>query len=130
MGAKPEVGHLLHEFVPAEDVYIVATAVKRLFDKHGNRKNKHAARLRFLWNSLGEQRFRELYAQELEAVRRQHPPAFVLAEIVEEVLSPEVAPRHDESEEFLQWKRRYAGGGNTAPRGAVFHADCCLPRQH
>ncbi len=49
MGTKPEVGHLLHEFIPADDVYLVAEATKRVFDKHGNRKNKNAARLRFLW---------------------------------------------------------------------------------
>ena len=57
LGTKPEVGHLLHEFIPAEDVYVVASAVKQLFDKHGNRKNRHAARMRFLWKTLGEARF-------------------------------------------------------------------------
>ena len=53
LGAKPAVGHLLHEFIPASEVYLVTRAVKRLFDKHGNRKNRHSARLRFLWNTLG-----------------------------------------------------------------------------
>ena len=107
MGAKPEVAHLLHDFVPAEDVYVVATAVKRLFDKHGNRKNKHAARLRFLWNTLGEKRFRELYVQEVEAVRLQNPPAFAPANVVEKLLANDVAPIKDESVEFITWKRRY-----------------------
>jgi sulfite reductase (ferredoxin) len=107
LGAKPEVGHLLHDFVPAEDVYLVATAVKRLFDRHGNRKNKHAARLRFLWNSLGEQRFRELYALELDAARQQNPPAFTPVAIVEDLQSSGVKPRHDESVEFIAWRRRY-----------------------
>ncbi len=35
-----------------------------MFDRHGNRKNKHAARLRFLWNRLGEESFRNLYEEE------------------------------------------------------------------
>ena len=61
MGSKPEVAHLLHEFIPWSDTYVVAEAAKRLFDKHGNRKNKNAARLRYLWNQLGEARFRDLY---------------------------------------------------------------------
>src|SRR5581483_8529403 len=56
MGTKPEVGHLLHEFIPTDDVLFVTEATKRAFDKHGNRKNKNAARLRFLWNQLGEVR--------------------------------------------------------------------------
>ena len=33
MGSKPEVGHLLHEFIPADDVYFVE-ATKRVLDKH------------------------------------------------------------------------------------------------
>jgi sulfite reductase (ferredoxin) len=71
MGTKPEVGHLLHEFTPADDVYLVAEATKRVFDKHGNRKDKRAARLRFLWNQLGEDRFRQLYEQELRELRQE-----------------------------------------------------------
>ena len=107
MGAKPEVAHVLHDFVPAEDVYIVAEAVKRVFDKHGNRKNKNTARLRFLWNTLGEKRFRELYTQELKELRQQSPAAFVLQNIVEEFAAPDVAPIQNDSAEFIVWKRRY-----------------------
>ena len=107
MGAKPEVAHLLHDFVPAEDVYVVAEAVKRVFDKHGNRKNKNAARLRFLWNTLGEKRFRELYTQELEELRQQSPAAFVPDNIVEEFAAPDIAPIQNVSTEFIVWKRRY-----------------------
>jgi sulfite reductase (ferredoxin) len=107
MGAKPEVAHLLHDFVSSDEVYVVTTAVKRLFDKYGNRKNKHAARLRFLWNDLGEARFRELYAQEREALRQQNPAPLVPAHLTEELASPSVAPAQDDSAEFHTWKRRY-----------------------
>lgn len=37
LGAKSAVGHRLHDFVSAEDVYRVTTDLKRLFDKHGTR---------------------------------------------------------------------------------------------
>jgi sulfite reductase (ferredoxin) len=67
-GAKSAVGPLLHDFIAAEDAYIVAEAVKRLFDQHGNRKNRNAARIRFLWEQLGEERFRELYLAEFAAI--------------------------------------------------------------
>jgi len=89
LGAKPEVGHLLHDFISADDVYIVATAIKLLFDQHGNRKNRHAARLRFLWNSLGEERFRQLYEEQLKSTL------------------PPFAPEQDRSPEFEHWKERY-----------------------
>lgn len=107
MGSKPEVAHLLHEFVPTSDVYIVAEAAKRLFNKHGNRKNKHAARLRFLWNQLGETRFRELYEQERQDVKRQNPPAFKPTDFAEQVATPSILPVQDDRPEFQTWKGRY-----------------------
>ncbi len=110
MGAKPEVAHPLHEFIPAEEVYVVTAAVKRLFDKHGNRKNKHAARLRFLWNDLGEARFRQLYQQELDDLLRQNPrpfePANLDAELAPSFIFPPPTAQND-SAVFHTWKRRY-----------------------
>jgi sulfite reductase (ferredoxin) len=108
MGSKPEVAHLLHEFIPAGDTYIVAEAVKRLFDKHGNRKNKNAARLRFLWNQVGEARFRELYENELAELRHQQPAAFVVKDRATFETAPALRPVANTSPEFELWKTRYA----------------------
>jgi sulfite reductase (ferredoxin) len=107
LGTRPAVGHLLHDFIPAEDMYAVTTAIKRLFDKHGNRKNRHAARLRFLWNTLGEERFRELYEEQLRRVRAENPPALLLEEVPQPSAIPAYAPEGDETPEFAQWKVRY-----------------------
>jgi sulfite reductase (ferredoxin) len=107
LGIKPEAGHLLHDFIPAEDVYIVATAIKRLFDRHGNRKNRHAARLRFLWNTLGEGRFRKLYEEQLKLVREENPAPLLIEEIPQSSMVPSFAPEQDQSPEFEQWKVRY-----------------------
>ena len=107
MGTKPEVGHLLHDFIPANDVYLVTTAIKRVFDRHGNRKNRHAARLRFLWNALGEEHFRQLYDEQLELVRTENPPALLLEEIPQFSTVPPFAPEEDGSPAFEQWKERY-----------------------
>jgi sulfite reductase (ferredoxin) len=118
MGTKPEVAHLLHDFIPASDTYVVAEAAKRVFDQHGNRKNKHAARLRFLWNQLGEARFRELYENELEKLRRQNPPAFTVSEDHAPLTTPSLAPVEVETPEFETWKRRYV----TAQRQPGLHS--------
>src|ERR1035437_1221020 len=59
MGSTPQVGQVLHPFIPAAQVDRVTEAVKKVFDRHGNRNNKHAARLTFLWNKLGEEKCRE-----------------------------------------------------------------------
>ncbi len=75
MGASSRVGQLLEAFVPAGEVQLVAEAVKRVFDQHGNRKNKHRARLRYLVEEQGLAAFKQLYAGELARLRAARPPA-------------------------------------------------------
>jgi len=74
MGGKSRLSSLLHEFIPAGDAFVVAEAIKRVFDKNGDRKNKHLARLRFLVEKIGLPAFRELYEKELVALRASNPP--------------------------------------------------------
>lgn len=74
MGTKSRVASLLEEFVPAGGVHLVVEAIKRLFDKRGNRKNKHKARLRFLIEEVGFDEFRELYRKELDELRSASLP--------------------------------------------------------
>jgi sulfite reductase (ferredoxin) len=107
LGTKPQVGHLLHEFAPAEDVYVITTAIKRLFDKHGNRKNRHAARLRFLWNTFGEERFRQLYEEQLQLVRAGSPAALLIEDVPQSSTLPPFPPAEDRSAEFAQWRERF-----------------------
>ena len=73
MGGKSRVASLLHDFIPEEEVYLVAEAVKRVFDKNGDRRNKHLARLRFLLERMGMETFRSLYDQELAALSATNP---------------------------------------------------------
>ncbi|HWX20246.1 MAG TPA: nitrite/sulfite reductase [Candidatus Binatia bacterium] len=69
MGAKSRVAVLLHDFVPAAEAFLVAEAVKRVFNQHGERKNKHLARLRFLVERIGFITFVELYQNQLAGLR-------------------------------------------------------------
>jgi sulfite reductase (ferredoxin) len=69
MGAISRVGEILEEFIPADEAHLTAEAVKRVFDQHGNRRNRHHARIRFLIEDIGLPRFRELYSAELQALR-------------------------------------------------------------
>jgi sulfite reductase (ferredoxin) len=73
LGGKSRPASLLHEFVPAQDAFVVAETVKRVFDKNGDRRNKHLARLRFLVEKIGLPKFRELYEAELAALRASQP---------------------------------------------------------
>lgn len=53
LGSKPSAGHLLFDFLPASDILYVAEAVKQLFSEHGNRRNRHKARIRYIFYKLG-----------------------------------------------------------------------------
>ena len=104
MGSKPQIGHLLHSFVPADQTYRVAEAVKKVFDRHGNRKNKHAARLRFLWDKLGEKEFRGLYEREFQELGEATlSPA---TELTNSGASPGPA-FPDDSPDFRLWQKRF-----------------------
>ncbi len=74
MGSKPKVGFCLFEFIEHTEVYNIAKAVKNMFDKHGNRKNKHKARLRFLLDKLGKEDFVNLFNEEYKNVKENNYP--------------------------------------------------------
>ncbi|MBM3241447.1 hypothetical protein FJZ31_34635 [Candidatus Poribacteria bacterium] len=69
MGAHSRVGQLLEEFIRPQNVGYVAEAVKKVFFKHGERRNKHRARLRFLVEKFGFEEFKNLYKGELEELK-------------------------------------------------------------
>jgi sulfite reductase beta subunit-like hemoprotein len=53
LGPLPVEAKLLHEFIPAEDVVRRVEAVIRVFNVHGNRKDKNKARLKFVMRARG-----------------------------------------------------------------------------
>jgi sulfite reductase (ferredoxin) len=80
MGRRSRVGQKLYNFIGGSEVYNIVKAAKNLFDRYGNRRNKHAARLRFLLERLGKEQFVEKFEEELAKVRNQKYPPLVLVE--------------------------------------------------
>jgi sulfite reductase (ferredoxin) len=105
MGARSRVADPLEEFVPSGDVYLVAEAVKRVFDKRGNRKNRSRARLRFLIEEVGVDRFRELYEAELAELRRTGYPELAARELPEGAHDVTGCDRQP-AEGFEVWRRK------------------------
>ncbi|MBA4411274.1 MAG: sulfite reductase subunit beta (hemoprotein) [Odoribacter sp.] len=107
LATKPMVGYLLFDFVPEEEIFYITDAVKKLFSRYGNRKNKHKARLRYIFYKLGKEEvfrlFFEIYNEikQFEDIPYQHttykfaPPA------------PRLIPELVSSSEFEKWKERY-----------------------
>ena len=73
-GAKPTIGWVLFDFVPEAELYLVAEALKKFFSDHGNRKNKHKARLRFVFFRLGEEETIRLIKQYYEVSKSSYVP--------------------------------------------------------
>ena len=74
LGVNPRAGIRIEDFVPVGDVFWVAEAVRRLFDKYGNRANRNRARLRYVLADSGEEAFLDLYRQEREILHAQGLP--------------------------------------------------------
>ena len=70
LGAVPYQAKLFDAFIPAEELLPLAQAIARVFAKYGEKKNRSRARIKFLIQDLGIEKFRELVLEE----RRNLPP--------------------------------------------------------
>jgi len=64
LGAVPYQAKLFESFIPAEELLPLAQAVARVFARLGEKKNRSRARLKFLVQDLGIEKFRELVLEE------------------------------------------------------------------
>ena len=107
VGNKPMVGYELFDFAPESDILYIAEAAKTFFSQHGNRKNKHKARLRYVFYKLGKDEvfrlFFEIY-NELKAAKNLDYTPRPIPSIAK---TPTFGPTTAYSAEFSTWKERY-----------------------
>src|SRR5437867_5641825 len=84
LGGAPHLGHLYSEFLPEEELFELAVSVLRLFDRYGERKARMKARMKFLIQSMGWDRFRSL----LEEERRNVGPIPLVGRYLRDVHLP------------------------------------------
>jgi sulfite reductase (ferredoxin) len=119
-GSKPTVGWTLFDFIPESELFVVAEALKKMFSEHGNRKNKHKARIRYIFYRLGEEETLRLIKGYYEEAKKT-TPLYVLEE--SEVINPMgyVAPKNSISgADFLQWRKRYVFAQKQADYSSVY----------
>jgi len=108
VGNKPMPGYELFKFIPVADVAIVAEAAKQFFNQFGNRRNRHKARLRYIFYKLGKNEvfrlFFEVYHQLLH--EKSIAPLEVQTYHFEHYQPNLIAPA-DITPEFELWKNRY-----------------------
>jgi len=69
LGAQPFLAKTIHEFLPAEQIIPFTEAVLRVFDRYGERTNRHKARLKFLIHKITLDEFLRLVKEEQQAIK-------------------------------------------------------------
>src|SRR5437016_8809303 len=64
LGAVPQQAKLFDKFLPEEELLSIDQAISRVFARLGEKKNRAAARLKFLVTKLGLEEFRRLVLEE------------------------------------------------------------------
>ncbi|HMD98790.1 MAG TPA: nitrite/sulfite reductase [Terriglobia bacterium] len=64
LGSLPTEAATFAEFLPEEELIPTIEAVLRVFNEHGNRQNKHKARMKFVLREKGIDEFRRLVAEQ------------------------------------------------------------------
>jgi sulfite reductase (ferredoxin) len=74
LGSNPAVAVKIEDFIEPKEIFEVAEAIKRLFDKYGDRSNKHKARLRYILARVGSEEFVKMYLNERGALKSNGLP--------------------------------------------------------
>ena len=64
LGAVPYQAKIFDSFIPAEELLPLTQAIARVFARLGEKKNRNRARIKFLVQDLGIEKFRELVLEE------------------------------------------------------------------
>jgi len=107
LGSKPMVSPVLFDFVQAEEIGLVADAAKKLFSRYGNRKNKHKARLRYVFFKLGKENVFNLYQQIYDELKINANNQIIIPDIRSNIILSAPKPTVVLSSDFDLWRKRY-----------------------
>jgi len=119
LGALPVEARLLHEFIPADDIVRRVEAVIRVFNVHGNRKNKNMARLKFVMRGRGfewlrdaiEEQYQDILANGGIAMPEEVPENFGGFQSQPPPRGTgQFLPMYDASPEFQEWQKTNVQG--------------------
>ena len=68
LGSQPRHADVLYEFLPSDKIIPVMEGILRIFDRHGERKSRAKARMKFLIKDIGLEAFKELVKAEQNAI--------------------------------------------------------------
>jgi sulfite reductase (ferredoxin) len=107
VASNPTLGWELFDFAPEEELFNIAIAAKRFFSNHGNRKNKHKARIRYIFFKEGEEKTKELFFNYYNEIKEKENIVYSPSTLEFEYKTPSFKAIEDKSAEFKTWKQRY-----------------------
>ena len=109
LGAVPQQAKLFDEFLPEEELLPLAQAICRVFARLGEKKNRAAARLKFLVTKLGLDEFRRLVLEERKILPEDVRWTSYLSDVEEYKETAKRGPAHlngqARPEGFAAWYR-------------------------
>ena len=69
LGSQPRHADELYSFLPADKIIPLMEGTLRIFDRHGERKSRAKARMKFLVKDIGLEGFKSLLEEEQKAIR-------------------------------------------------------------
>src|SRR5690242_10752030 len=117
LGAQPFLAKPIRDFVPADELLVWCEAIVRVQHRFGERKNRNKARMKYLVQRMGLEKFRAAIETEVERVRAERGEelrAQVREAIAEYRTPPPPKPhaaRQDSLPGFDHWQRT-----NTRPQ--------------
>ncbi len=109
LGPVPNEAQLLEEFTPAHELMATVAAIVRIFDRFGNRENRSRARMKFVLQEFGLEKFRRLVLKERTGLKStmagQIPSVVVREEIPPPRKRAPLAFRDLQDPAFESWRR-------------------------
>ena len=105
--SNAHTGWEVFDFLPEKDLYRAAKALKNWFHKYGNRRNRHKARMRYVFYKYGTEEAKRLYLEEFEELKKDGSIDFEAPALPLKHHKPNF-PALKASTDFETWKRRYA----------------------
>ena len=105
--SNAHTGWEVFDFLPEKDLYRAAKALKNWFHKYGNRRNRHKARMRYVFYKYGTEEAKRLYLDEFEELKKDGSIDFEAPALPLEHHKPNFPPLKAPTD-FETWKRRYA----------------------
>ena len=109
LGPVPHHAQVLEEFTPADELLATVGAIVRVFDRFGNRENRSRARMKFVLQEFGVEKFRQLVFKERTGLKSTMGGKFPAIDIRDEgppaPRSAPVAFPDLEDPAFQLWRR-------------------------